>query len=968
MGLFQAIDSAVSSILVSSKAFDIISNNIANANNENYIRRNIKTEAQIQEGIGSGVRISSLGSDVDEYALSNLRIQYSSIGDKDIIQKYLSQIDVLVGDPNLNNHLSSWLDKFYSSLNSLVSTPESSFARQNVVFAAKELSSYINKLSNNIQKIRFDVDTQISFTVDEINTSLAKLRELNITKNNFNPGSEGEASIDEDITNNLNYLASLININTYTDLNDNINITTSNGITLMDENNYTLRYQKATSLDVFLYNLELSPVEKYIISQNQDLGVKQILITGGKEREITSYLESGKLNGLQKLRDDILPQIIERLDNIAFNIAYQFNAVHNTGGSYSPRSEIVGKHLTSSVDARDWEGKVRIALVDENNKPIYYDSQKNRLLKPLDINLSTLDNGNGPGKALTVQDFIKEINEYFISASSKGRVRIGGYKGPESLYSGGIEDIKIVSHQNSITPGGNFSFEFEVDNSNSNNYDFRVLSLSVDNGGSVVTTQTNVFNSQAGNRERTGSSVGYNTVALNGGGGNYTITARVMVTDIITKEVSVSDLTYVINDNQSNVMNSRYTASSASGANTINGTLGAFYVPPVVGESYLMASLVDETGNSYLDSNTKAMLKLKSDKYKIVIDDKPIDINNNSKFYQSKETGLSSNPLVEASNKGWGHYYGLNNLFIENKSVRGSANIFDVRDDIKSYVGYELLSISGLRNIEPDTEQLATVGKVSSKLNVKLNNVPAIGDTITVNGAVFTFDNLGATNSTIDVSSANIATITQNIVNKLSADSSYNINNGVLLSTYTLDILNPQIININYNAKGNLGNDFTFAANFSGGATIEVNGSTPSSSYSGTLYGGQNINEKQSVRNFGFGLARGNKDITESMIKLGSKIIQFKATSNSLAVGLSISNYSNQNVMTYISNLLNVSDIQLKNEKITYDQFLAKYREGTGVNIDVELTQMVRYQATFNASSKIIGTISSLFENLIAAF
>src|SRR5262249_15970183 len=130
---------------------------------------------------------------------------------------------------------------------------------------------------------------------------------------------------------------------------------------------------------------------------------------------------------------------------------------------------------TKSVFANDysqWSGKVRIAVLDSDGKPVQSPNQA------MTLDLSNLDTGNGAGKPST-QGIIDEINRYF---------------GPQAntVKLGNLSNFRLASDSTSL-PGTppQFNFDFDLTNMSSSSAKFYVSNVTVqDSTGAAMTAPT----------------------------------------------------------------------------------------------------------------------------------------------------------------------------------------------------------------------------------------------------------------------------------------------------------------------------------------------------------------------------------------------------------------------------------------------------------------------------------------------
>ena len=910
--------------------------------------------------------------------LSNLRIQKSDLAEISTIKKYLDQIANVLGNTTGDDAskdsvmiMQQAMHNFYNALADLNNNPEYPSRREGVIVAAKYLSDTISNNVSQIQQIRLSVDQDIMNQVNKANNIIQSIADNNALLTSTNP--EIKANAENSLVTYTNQLSEIMNINVYRNTEyGRVTITTSSGLALINNSANILSYNNVTDVGIFLNNIPLASLDLNYPDRNGNLVSMSELISGGAEGNIKTILSSGKLYGLQQLRDVAIPQLIEKIDSFANNLSYQMNEIHNSGAGLSPSSSLLGKTLVGAPDKRDWSGSVRINIVDPNGNYVKRHEEgsqgKQRDLRPLELNLSALNGGSGPGIALSTSIIEKEINEYFYSAPLTARVRMGDLiSSPDGTGDGGIEDIKLVSMQSSIS-GGQFAFDFELDNGHRNNYHFQVLNLSVSNGATVVTTSQNAYTSVAGTRTRTNQQ---NVIDLStGGGGTYVITARLKVVDNVTGEISIADVEYQVNDSANDVLNTRYSAISASGANTVVGTYGAVLVPASTVKSFMSANIVNSSGYQ-IASNLDGFLQLKttdSSLYRVVIDD-----------LDSKENGLSTNASFVSTNKGFSHYFGLNNFFVENPTIRGSAYNMAVRSDIVANGGYNLFSVGKMELSAPTKDVISTQGMGVASGTFELVNLPNYDDTLTINGQVFTFDNAGATDTTIDISSANIPTIITKIIAKLNTVNSTNTNAGINFAHFMVQPLNSNKMVMTANVAGIAANSMSIAANLTIGTTgpggitrtaliNTTNTTLASSAPSGNLIGGTN-NDSQALQNniYTYSVRQTDKTIADAMYEMQNTTYTFASTTSFAAQNTTFNQFMQQDIISYFVDNVSNAAMNLDNTNAKYQQFNLVFQNQTKVNLDEQLAMMVQIQASYNASATIIRSVQKMWDSLFAS-
>ncbi len=771
MSLSIALNNALSGLKVNQKALQVLSNNIANANTAGYSRQIINQQAVYLAGTGAGVSIADINRKVDEYLVRAVRLQSSVASRATVVNDYTSRTQLLLGGPGGQNNMNTYINNFFNALQSLSLTPESSSLVANAVRTADTFTDQMRALAQGLQDLRYQADQDIKTVVENINENLRQLYNVNVAVATATTAGENPIGLLDQRDVLLRELSNYVDVQTYTRSNGALNIFTTNGLNLVDENIHYLTYTPAGSTSSFVNDADLSPVRLYQQdpASGATFGDPTTVVTGGPSSQVTTSLISGQLKGLLDIRDHQIPNMLHQLDMMASNMRDEFNVVHNAGIPFPGKNSFTGTRAVFAEEFRQWTGSVRIGVMGNDGKPVatgYADEASGA--RPLTLNLAALDTGNGSGFP-SMQGIVDEINRYYGPPTN--RVTLGN-----------LNNIRLASDTSSL-PGAppSFSFDFDLENISAQNADFFVTGFQVldstntditsvtqdvptvalaatgtyvTTGGSNVVTVTSVSSTGVAIGDKvflstpgapvdgipaaelggyvtvtsvSGNSFTFETTTNAGGGGSfdvvgqsarpayatveagdyrrtnsdgvitldlsgnsaspyYTIIANVGVVDE-DGNVSTSQVTYRVDNSLNNLLNARYAAQAANG----DGTL----VLPNSTQALARAMLVDANGNElpkvggiYTNSQ-RGYLKIVAGNSNHVIGIDSLD---------STELGQpNGSPPLAATNRGFSHYFGLNNFFVEadvDDTLTNSAINLEVRTDI---VGNpNLISLGGL--------------------------------------------------------------------------------------------------------------------------------------------------------------------------------------------------------------------------------------------------------------------------------
>jgi flagellar hook-associated protein FlgK len=767
MSLNLALSNALSGLRVGQRSLAVLSHNIANANTENYARQAVQQSAVYVEGVGNGVRIGDVQRTIDTFLRRSILTQGSISERSNVIDDYHDRLQVIMGDPSLRNTLDEGLTQFFNTLQQTAETSERASLRSNAINNGVQLTRQISEIAFRMEDLRLQADQDISEAVATVNGAMQRLERVNIALASASVLNASTAGLEDERDTILREISERMDITTFFESTGAVNVYVGNGQGLVDGTRRELRYVPAKSVDNLANDATLSPLQLVTLDAfGAQVGEPKSLITAGQRGTIKNILTGGSITGLQKVRDEIIPEFLSQLDTLVATLRDTMNAIQNDGVGFPPPQSLTGTRAVKAGDSYDWSGSVRLAVLKADGQPVpaAYGDEQYTAWRPLTLNFGELDSGLGKGKP-NVQSMIDEINNHFRAPSAKVKI-------------GDINNIQIVSNVARLptSPVAQFTFDLDVENISRNNANMFITGITVrdDTATNITNISQNVarlqadsintYTTTAGSREvvvrnllpanvAVGDKVflnappaglyngipsaelgGYFTVkAVNGvnvtievattpatataslnqagifitpkydvsqaGEKGRTKNAGTITADLtanvtsqyydITLDVGVqgadgliktSTITYRINNNDTNLLNDRYDAISATGEAT--------RVIPSTTQDALRAIMVDKDGieipkvnGAYLP-DVEGFLKLVggNTSYGIAIDE-----------LDSKQLGkLDTSPQELGSNRGWSHFFELNNLFKSNKptatgdTVQGSAYRFAMEERVAS--------------------------------------------------------------------------------------------------------------------------------------------------------------------------------------------------------------------------------------------------------------------------------------------
>ena len=234
MSISGSLFNALSGLNAASRAAEIVSSNVANANTEGYGVRRLNLSSQVLGGQGYGVQIGGVTRLVDEGIVEDRRIAEAGVGNGNTLSRFLSNLENIIGIPNQPGSLSGRLATFESALIEAGARPDSEARLANLLSAAQSVVQHLNTSSDAIQSARMDADRQIGIQVETLNSGLAGVRKLNSEIQEARARGQDPSSLMDLRQQTIDSISSIIPVRQFPRANDQVALFTPSGAILLD--------------------------------------------------------------------------------------------------------------------------------------------------------------------------------------------------------------------------------------------------------------------------------------------------------------------------------------------------------------------------------------------------------------------------------------------------------------------------------------------------------------------------------------------------------------------------------------------------------------------------------------------------------------------------------------------------------------------------------------------------------------
>lgn len=352
---------AFSGISATELQISVASSNISNADTKGYTEKSANQVATVTGGVGTGVSITGISSNVDKLLLKSLIGANSELGAADTTNSYLEQLQQLFGSASTSGtsttgtSLANALASLESALSSLASSPSSVSLQSAAVSALDDFASQLRSTSSGVQSLRANSDKDIASSVKSVNDDLQQIADLNVQIRKMAAAGQSTADLEDQRNSALQDLSSYMNVSYYTASNGDLQVYTSSGRALVDSSAHTLSYTASANVSAS--------------SSYSSGGFSGIMVDGV---DVTSQITSGKIGALITLRDQTLPATQTQLDQLATELKSALNAITNGASAVPPPTSLTGSASVSSTTALAASGTVRIAVADQSGNLVSY--------------------------------------------------------------------------------------------------------------------------------------------------------------------------------------------------------------------------------------------------------------------------------------------------------------------------------------------------------------------------------------------------------------------------------------------------------------------------------------------------------------------------------------------------------------------------------------------------------------------
>lgn len=331
---FHGIEVSKRGLFAQQSALNTTGHNISNANTEGYSRQRVNMQAttglpyvgmqaSIEPGLlGTGVQATSIQRLREEFLDIQFRNEHKRQGYWDARAETLTKLEGIMNEPS-DTGLAKVMDQMWQAWQDLAKDPADTSARAVVRERSKAVADSFNTIYTHLEEVQTDLDNVVKVKALEINSLGQQIASLNNQIANIEPHGYSPNDLYDQRDVLIDKLSKLVDIRATQTVNGMVDVTIQGA--------------------PFVTGITSQP---FVATQDPITG-KSNLTLGGAAFTPTS----GFMAGTVESRDQIVPNILKRLDVLAVNLTKEINDLHRTGRSLTDIATGTVQDLPFFVDS-----------------------------------------------------------------------------------------------------------------------------------------------------------------------------------------------------------------------------------------------------------------------------------------------------------------------------------------------------------------------------------------------------------------------------------------------------------------------------------------------------------------------------------------------------------------------------------------------------------------------------------------
>jgi len=358
MGLTQALATATSGLQATQTGLSIVAGNVANAQTAGYIAKSVSLAETVSGNGGNGVSVSSINRLLNSFVQQQLWTESSGGGYADLRASVYQQLQQVYGQPGSDTTLDSTFNNFTSAVQALSAAPSSYAAQAQTINAAQAMAQQLNSATQNIQTLRSQADQGIAGDVQQVNNALQQIAKINGQLSTAGLDNNTTVTLEDQRDQYVSQLAKLMDIRVTQGSNNEIIVTTNGGTQLVGDKASQLGFTASGTINATQqWNADPTKSKLGTITLTSPSGTTIDLVADGG-------IQSGEIAGYLSMRDNVLVQAQDQLDELA---AHMSSALSDTTAAGTPVTVGVDAGFSADISGLSNGNTIQLSYTDGNS-------------------------------------------------------------------------------------------------------------------------------------------------------------------------------------------------------------------------------------------------------------------------------------------------------------------------------------------------------------------------------------------------------------------------------------------------------------------------------------------------------------------------------------------------------------------------------------------------------------------------
>ena len=329
-------------------ALGTVSNNIANVSTDGYTRQSVELNSGTPRRIGtayigSGVVFDRVKRQFDAFAEANLRASSSELASQEPVVSYTNRVIDLMGSETAG--LGSSFDQFFGSARALTTDPASSVLRGQFLRDAEGVGARFGQVAAQLDTVDTETREDVAASLGELNTLSSQLAAINQQMAKMASVSRQPPELVDQRDRLLRELSNIVRIRTSFAPNGAV----------------TVALGGTVDRDVIVDNTRSVRVD-YTFDAASPERIALVIDPYGPKPSPLTGISSGKLAGLLAFREQVLETTRDAMEQLAQTFTREVNNLHRSG--VDAYGQMGGDLFVFDTQARFKAAGLKVALDD----------------------------------------------------------------------------------------------------------------------------------------------------------------------------------------------------------------------------------------------------------------------------------------------------------------------------------------------------------------------------------------------------------------------------------------------------------------------------------------------------------------------------------------------------------------------------------------------------------------------------